>query len=318
MKGQDGTPPSPPRRATPWGAYGILVVVFIIWANSFVAARVLVGDGVPEAERLSALQFVLVRFAPVALWGLAFFAARCSARVEAKRLLLSHWGLLLMLAAANVWGYNLAFGEGHHRVSAGTGALIIVLNPVFTFLLSVLLGFERVLATRIAGLSVAFAGIWVVVVYGAGRAVEPAYFQDAAILVLAPVCWALYTVFGKPLLEQTSPMVLTFLVLAIGSLPTLPWLALDTDLHQRLAAWGWERWSAALFLSVGCTILAFWLWFVALKQMEASSAAAFVFLNPPLAVLFEWLWLGRRPEIALLAGGVLVLLGVWLCNRSPG
>ncbi|MDY7095723.1 MAG: DMT family transporter [Acidobacteriota bacterium] len=307
--------PTEPRR---WPAFLLLVFVFLLWSNSFIAARLLVGDDLPAQERLGALQFVEMRFAPVALWCLGWFAFFGGARRQALELLRHHGLLVVVLAVCNVWGYNLAFGAGHQRVSAGTGALIIVLNPVLTFLLAVALRQERVSWRKALGLVVAFTGIYWVVVHGAGRAVEPAYLRDALLLLGAPVCWAFYTVLGKPLLADHSPLHLTFLVLGLGSLPALLFSGFDADLHQRLSHWGVERWGAALFLALGCTVLAFWLWYVALRRLSASTAAAFVFLNPPLALCFEWLWLDRRPTGDLLVGGVVVLAGVFLCvYRRP-
>lgn len=309
-----GAADAEPRR---WPYFLLLIFVFLLWSNSFIAARLLVGDDLPAGERLGALAFVEVRFAPVALFCLGWFALLPAARREALALLRRHRLLLVVLAASNVWGYNLAFGAGHERVSAGTGALIIVLNPVITYLLAVGIGQERASLRKAAGLAVAFTGIYWVVVHGAGREVEAAYLVDALLLLAAPVCWALYTVLGKPLLAEHSPLTLTFLVLGLGSLPALALALADRDLHHRLELWGGERWGAALFLAFGCTLLAFWLWYVALEHLSASTAAAFVFLNPPLALLFEWLWLDRPPTGGLLAGGALVLAGVYLCVRRP-
>jgi drug/metabolite transporter (DMT)-like permease len=45
---------------------------------------------------------------------------------------------------------------------------------------------------------------------------------------------------------------------------------------------------------------------------------AFVFLNPPLAILFEWLWFGSVPAWGLLVGGGFVLAGVYLCIGEWG
>ncbi|MCH9649219.1 MAG: DMT family transporter [Deltaproteobacteria bacterium] len=305
--------PNAPRR---WPAFLILLVVFVFWANSFIAVRLLVGEDVPSAERLSALEFVEARFAPVAVFCLLWFALIPSARREARLLLRRHGVLLLLLAAFNVWGYNLAFGAGHERVAAGTGALIIVLNPILTFLLVVLLGFERATWRKALGLAVAFAGIYVVIVYGAHRAVERAYLLDALLLIGAPMSWAVYTVFSKKLLDGASALTLNFLILGIGSLPTLPLLAVDSSFQAKVLAWGPQRLGAALFLAFGCTLLAFWLWLVALKRLPATTAAAFVFLNPPLTLCFEWLWFGRTPNSALLLGGAIVLIGVFLATRE--
>lgn len=297
--------------------YLLLVLCFVIWSNSFTATRALVGDVVPAGERLAAREFVEARFVPVALFCLGWFAALPRARREAQAILAAHPVLVPALGLLAVWGYNLAFGTGHQRVSAGAGALITTLNPVLTYLLALALGEERPAAAKLAGLALAFSGVYVVVVHGAGRAIEVAYLADAGVMLLAPASWAIYTVLSKPLLTGRSPLHLTFLVLGLGSLPALPLAALDARLHEKVGRWGFERFGATLFLALACTVLGYWLWYEALARLTSSNTAAFVFLNPPLALFFEWLWFDRLPAPGLLFGGVVVLAGVYLCLRRP-
>ncbi len=307
--------PAPPARSL-WPVYAVLLLVFLIWSNSFLAVRALVGEDVPAGERLAPVELVEARFVPVALWCLLWFALVPEARRAARRLLAEHPVLTPSLGLLNVWGYNLAFAAGHQRVAAGTGSLITALNPILTFFLTALLGQEKLSWRKAASLAVAFGGLYVVVVHGAGRQVEAAYLTDALVLTLAPCSWALYTVLGKPLLARHPPLHTTFLTLGLASLPTLPLAAFDRRFQNHLAAWGPGRWGSALFLSLACTVLAFWLWFEAVKRLPASTAAAFVFLNAPLTVGFEWLWFRRVPQPAFIAGGLLVLTGVWLCVRD--
>lgn len=298
-------------------AYLLLVVTFLLWSNSFVAARYLVGDDVPAGEQLGPYHFVLARFAPVGLFCLLYFVFSAAARREALRLLAERPGLIVVMGLLNVWLYNLAFGYGQHLVAAGNASLIIALSPLFTFVLASAIGQERPTLARAAGLLVALAGIYVVVVYGAGRTVEGAYLKGAAILALAPLSWAFYTVFSKPLFGRFAPLPATFLILGIVSVPAIPLALFDAGLREHLANWGPQRYFADLFLAIACTLIGYWLWSEALKRLPASKTAVFIFLNPPLAIFFEWLWLGRRPQPGLIAGGLLVLSGIYLCLRPP-
>ena len=104
-------------------AFLILLVVFVIWANSFIAVRALVGEDVPSAERLGPLELVEARFAPVAVFCLLWFASHRAARREAREILARHAPLTLLLGLLAVWGYNLAFAVGHHRVPAAKARL---------------------------------------------------------------------------------------------------------------------------------------------------------------------------------------------------
>jgi drug/metabolite transporter (DMT)-like permease len=300
-----------------WPFFLLLLLTFLIWSNSFVAARVLVGEQVPAVERLGPLDFVIARFLPVALVTWPWLLLSPARRREVRRVLSQHWPLVLVLGALSVWTYNLPFAAGQHLVPPGTAALIIALNPVFTFLLALALRQERFAPWRAAGLVLAFLGVWHVVVYGAGRAVEGAYLVDALLLTLAPLSWSLYTVLGKRLLGTTSPLLLTYLTLAIATAPTVPLAFARPTFQAAVTQWPASRWAAALFLGIACSLLGYWFWNVALRRLSPSTVTAFVFLNPPLAVLFEWLWLGKAPSWGLLVGGALVLAGVRLCLAQP-
>lgn len=310
-----------------WPAYLILLGTFLLWSNSFLAARLLVGEQAPAAERLDPLAFVVARFLPVLFVTWPWLLASRRRRGEVARLLREHGGLILLLGALSMWTYNLPFAFGQKLVPPGAAALIITLNPVLTFVLAVLLRQERFSTPRAVGLALAFVGVWQVVVYGAGREVHGAYIVDALVLTLAPLSWSLYTVAGKHLFgdartgEGPSPVVVTYLTLAIGALPTVPIALLHRPLQSAMAHWQPVRWAAALFLGLACSLLGYTLWNVALKRLPATHVTAFVFLNPPLAILFEWLWFGSVPSWGLLLGGAFVLVGVYLCvgefRRAP-
>ena len=296
-----------------WPYFLLLLLTFLIWSNSFVAARVLVGEQVPAAERLGPLDFVVARFLPVALVTWPWLLSGRRRRAEVARVLRLHAPLIVVLGLLSVWTYNLAFGAGQHLVPPGTAALIIALNPVFTFLLAMALRQERFAGPRAFGLMLSFTGVWYVVVHGSGKEVGGAYLVDALLLALAPLSWSLYTVLGKRILGVASPLLLTYLSLAIATAPTVPLALLRPSFRSAVAHWPPSRWIAALFLGLACSLLGYWFWNVALRRLSPSTVTAFVFLNPPLAVLFEWLWLGRAPSWGLLVGGALVLAGVRLC-----
>lgn len=274
------------------------------------------GEQVPALERLGPVEFVAARFVPVALFCLAWFFFLPTERLEARKILAERGALVLGLGLLNVWGYNLAFAAGHHRVPAGTGSLFTVLNPVLTFVLAVALGHERARWSKVAGIALAFSGLYTVVIYGSGRAVEAAYLRDALLLLGAPLSWSLFTVLSKPLLGRYRPLTLNFLVLGLASLPALGFAVVSTPFHAKVAAWGAERHLWALFLALVCTLLGFWLWYEALKRVPATTAAAFVFLNAPLTVAFDRLWFGHVPRSAWVLGCALVLAGVWISTRE--
>ena len=67
---------------------------------------------------------------------------------------------------------------------------------------------------------------------------------------------------------------------------------------------------SALYLALPCTLFGFTAWLWALQRLPAGEVAAFVFLNPPLANLWAWLFEGQALRPPFLVGALVLLLGV--------
>ena len=99
----------------------------------------------------------------------------------------------------------------------------------------------------------------------------------------------------------------------LGTLLVLP-LTLPATIADlpRLGAsdWGW-----LLFLGIGCTVVAYIVWYAALQTLEASTVAAYVYLVPLFSLVWAAALLGERPTVAGVLGGAMVLAGVLLSER---
>ncbi len=278
-------------------AYVVLVATLVVWSFSFLAAAQL-RQAVGLTEALAA------RFVPVLVGTGALLLAR-----RPLRLPRSTWPRVALMGLLSVPAYNVFFFHGLKTVPTGTAALIIALNPVFTAVLArVALG-EPFGRRRLAGLGLSLAGVFVVIRYGTDRAVDWPYLSSALLLALAPLCWAVYTVLGRSLPRDADPFDTTFALLFVGSLPVL-FLARPATLATLLSRPA--ALVSALYLAVPCSILAYAAWIWALKRLPAGETAAFVFLNPPLANLWAWLFEGTPLKAPFLLGAAVLLAGVGL------
>ena len=276
----------------------VLVATLLTWSFSFMAAARLRQDlGLGEA--------LAARFVPV-LVGSALALAAIRLR-RPLRLPREAWWKVVVLGLLSVPAYNVFFFHGLKTVPSGTAALVIALNPVLTALLArVFLG-EAFGPRRVAGLLLSLVGVFIVIRYGTDRVVDWPYLSSALLLALAPLSWALYAVLGRTLPAGADPVDTSYALLFAGSLPILALLRPSTVrlLVQRPAVLG-----AALYLAIPCTLLA-WVGFLwALKRLPAGEAAAYVFLNPPLANLWAWLFEGAVLRPPFLLGAAVLLAGV--------
>jgi drug/metabolite transporter (DMT)-like permease len=276
-------------------AHLVLVLTLLIWSFSFLAAARLRQD-LGLADALAA------RFLPVLLGaGLLLLWRR------PLRLPRAAWWRVVAMGILGVPVYNLAFLHGLKTVPSGTAALVIAMNPVFTAVLARIVLKERLGPRRAGGLVLALAGVFVVVRYGTDKPVDWPYLSSALVLTLAPLSWAVYTVIGRRLPQAADALDTTYALLFVGSLPLvlLATPALGRSLVEHPGALG-----AALYLAVPCTLAAYAGWIWALKLLPAGEVAAFVFLNPPLANLWAWLFDGAKLAPPFLFGAAVLLAGV--------
>ena len=299
------------RRPSPFVAKMLLVLLFVIWSNSFTAIKHL-------REILAPMELMLARFLPVSVFCAAYLLLSAKRRRESVSILRHAWLKLLGLGLFSVVGYNYFLYVGQSEIKPGAAALLTTLAPIFTLLLAIPLLKERVPIRRTLGILIAFAGLYIVVVWGRvglGRVtgISHADIRFALITALAPLSWSIYTIIGKDLVKRYSPVTITYLSLVIGTLPLLS--ASGPHFVTTLLSMGWTYWIALVYLALFCTIIGFWIWITGLKVLPATSVASFIYLNPPFAAFFGWMLFGEEITAMFLVGSTVVLAGLYLAQR---
>ncbi len=216
---------------------------------------------------------------------------------------------IVIMGLLVVPAYNLLLNWGQGQVPAGTASLLIAMNPVFTYILALLIRQEHHRRRKTLGLLIAFIGVYLLL-RDQGREFGPGYGLRALSVLGAPASWAIATVIGKPLVARESPIRVTYLSLALGSIPFLIIAPFDTAFRTKIGGFGPNDWIAQVHLSVLCTILGYAVWYAALRRLPASSVAAFVLLNPPLTIAFGPVWGTDRPTHTVVGYGVWILAGI--------
>ena len=276
-------------------AHAVLLLTLLVWSFSFLAAARL-------RQSVGLVDSVAARFLPVVLGaGLLLLWRR------PLRLPRSSWWKIAAMAALGVPAYNLFFFHGLKSVPTGTAALIIALNPAFTAVLAWLVLGESFGPRKTLGLLLALVGVFVVIRFGSDKPVDWPYLSSALLLALAPLSWALYTVIGRRMPVAADALDTTYALLFVGGLPLVAFAT--PQLVKTLAADPGALVSA-LYLALPCTLFGYAAWIWALKRLPAGEVAAFVFLNPPLATLWAWLFEGQPLRPPFVIGALVLLVGV--------
>jgi drug/metabolite transporter (DMT)-like permease len=75
-------------------------------------------------------------------------------------------------------------------------------------------------------------------------------------------------------------------------------------------------WGAVLFLGIGCSGLGYLFWYAALEELETSRVAAFLYIEPLVTLLAAAVLLREPIQAPTIAGGLLVLAGVFLVQSG--
>ena len=72
-----------------------------------------------------------------------------------------------------------------------------------------------------------------------------------------------------------------------------------------------------LYVGIGSTAVAFFLWNKSFELLDAASASLFFFAQPVVGVLLSALFLNQQLQLSFFSGGGLILIGALLGMRAP-
>jgi drug/metabolite transporter (DMT)-like permease len=220
------------------------------------------------------------------------------------------------VAWMGILGFAGAVGLSHWGIARSTAtnaALLITVEPIALIVLSPVLLGERLRRREQIGAAAALAGAGLVVVNGVPGVthVFAPHWRGDLLLVLAGLAYASYSLLGRGVLMRHSPTAVTAWSILAGAIAMLPPAALEW------AHAGSPRVTASavigtLYLALVVTALGYLAWNYALQRVSAPRAAIFLNVQPLVGALLGVLWLGEKLTRFTLAGGALILIGLWL------
>jgi len=132
------------------------------------------------------------------------------------------------------------------------------------------------------------------------------------------VCWAAYTIGAGRLVARHSPLYVTGMTMAIG---TVPYVLATVPQFVRLSWSGINPWTwGALVLSALLALnVAYLIWYAGVQRIGAARTSIYSNLVPITAMSVAAVWLGEPMTGTKLAGVTAVLIGVLLTRlgRKP-
>lgn len=281
-----------------------LAIVYVGWGSTYVGIRImdrtippLIGAG--------------IRYLLAGAGMYAFLWARRGAppRVRLRELASVALVSILLLTVGN--GF-LSYAE--RDVPAGLAALVVASVPLWLLVIRILTR-DRPQRATLAGLSIGFLGVGLLVLRGGHQ--QGVSVPELLIVVGASLSWALGSWASSRLPMPGDAATGTALEMLIGGAvlgglgPVLgeSWgtVARDASAGSLLAV---------VYLALIGSVLAFTAYVWLLQNAPISQVSTYAYVNPVVAVLLGALLLGEKVTATTIIGGAIILLAVALVIRA--
>ena len=294
--------------------YAMVAVAATLFAVNGTVSKVILGSGIDSQ------QLTEVRCAG-ALIGLTLIAA--ATRPSSLRIRRNELLLLVALGVGGLalvqWSYFFAI----HRVEIGIALVIQFVGPILVALWARFAYGEHVQRRIWVALALALTGLVLMVEIWRAHRPNAAGLAAAA---LAAVTYAAYILLAERGVRRRDPISLSawgFLFATIFWSLLAPWwnfpggrVGDDVSLLGNLASSHVPVWALMLWMVVLGTILPFALVAAALRHISATRAGITAMLEPVLAIVVAWAWLGESLNLTQLSGVAATLAGISLAQTS--
>ena len=296
-----------------FSAWAALLVVWVVWGSTYLAIRV-ADRSIPPFEMAAARYLT----AGAVLYPLALLGSRRrraaaptvapgppAGRASSR---LAQWG-----GMAVVGTLLLAFGNGgvsyaEQTLPSGLAALLVASVPLWMALADRVINGQRIPRLGWIALILGLAGIAVLARPSGNGTVLP-----VLVVLGASVSWGIGSVLAGRLPAPASPLVGSAMEMLTGGTVLAGLAAVTGELARTDPAHVSTQSLLGLLYLIGPgSLLALTCYVIALRRLPTAVVSTYAYVNPVVAVSLGALFLGERPTLASLLGGVVVVLSVAL------
>ena len=280
-----------------------LTAVLVLWSSNYIVAKV-------ALDHIDVLTLLAFRFEIAGAVMLAIFFAR-KRRTPLQR---RHLWLFLWLVIFGIVINQGLFISGLNYSIPSHSAIIVAFDPILILVLARAMGLESFSAGKFIGMGLAVAGI-VLLEFEQRAPAHSHYLMGDLMTLVSAIGFCLYAVLAKRITAEYDAVALNTFNCVGAAILFLP-----VAVHQAVRIdWGsvaWQGWMGVFYTALVSSVLAYLLFYWALRHMDASRVAVINYIQPILVIILASVFLAETPWHHLLAGTALVLAGVYLAERG--
>jgi len=277
----------------------LLFAMAVIWGVNFVVVKY-------ATHIFSPVAFTGLRVGTAATFLVAFAYARGGFTLSRHDVV-----RLLLLGVIGNGLYQLFFVHGVARTRAGNASLIVGAAPAFIALVARARGLERVKRMTFAGIALSVIGVALVIAGSATSSNGETTLLGSVLVFLGVLCWTAYTIMLQPYTKRIDVVQLAAVTMVGGAVPLLV-ASMPALVATDWSSVGTGGWLALLYSSVISMGVAYFFWYRGLRVLGPTRTAVYSNLQPIVALVAAWAFLGEIPTIFQGVGAVTIIAGVFL------
>ncbi|MBP3758729.1 MAG: EamA family transporter [Firmicutes bacterium] len=220
--------------------------------------------------------------------------------------------LFLLILNGAIIGVNWIFlFEAYRFTTVAVATLCYYLQPTLLILVSPIFFKEKLTGKKLFYALIAFLGM--VLVSGVLGGGDTGSLKGVAFGLAAAVLYTMAVVINKITLG-VDPYEKTIIQLASAGIVLIPYILMTED----ISAIQLDTITIVLVLIVGIihTGLVYFFYFGSMESMSAQAVAVFSYIDPVVAVIASWAFLGEPLTVPVIIGAVLIIGSAFLSERT--
>jgi drug/metabolite transporter (DMT)-like permease len=280
-----------------------LAVVSVVWGTTWLASK----QGV---KQMPALEMAGIRQMIGGVIYLAYFSMKGATWPKGKDVL-----PLLVLAFLNFVCSNGLSTWGVKYISAGLGAIIGAIFPLWLVIIGLFSSKEKIPVKAIWGLVLGFAGVCIIFYDHLKDFLNPDFRFGIILSIIATWTWAFGSLYTKKHAHQFNPYFGLGFQMAVAGVALFFISTFDTNFVP-IPKIPVVSWVSIAYLVVFGSLIAFVAYLYSLQHLPTEQASIYAYINPVVAVLLGALIFDEALTAFLIAGGAVALYGVYLVNKA--
>lgn len=291
---------------TPSAAYVMLCLAALFWGSNITIGRAVHAEIPPIA-----LAFWRNG---IGLLGLLVFTAPTLLRQRA--VIKSHWKLFAVSGVVGFALFNSIAYAAVHTTTAINAALVMSATPVIVPVMAYFMLKKSFSRRQAFGVVVSFIGVAVILCRGNLEILMDLRFAPGDLIMLvAAICWSLYTILVKSRPEGIDPFVFITASLCFGVPALFPFYLWETLTVQAVPL-TWLNAGTLAYLGLFPTMVALALFNRAVDAIGPNRAGHFQHMVPVAAAILAIIFLDEKFQQFHLTGVIIIAAGIWFAQST--